>query len=152
ELSLDSAASPKPTTPTPAKGKDNQAEDSSSEFELSMDDSPSEPSSSEFELSLEEGGEGDIGLKKINEDSSDSEFELTLDEEGGLAAVDSDVLEGDEKDIFEETNFDVPALDESGSEAVALDEGDTDLEGSDFEISMDEDSDTGEGSDSEVVA
>jgi excisionase family DNA binding protein len=148
ELSLDAP----PTTPKPAPAK-QAADDSSSEFELSLDESPSDPSSSEFELSLDED-EGDIGLKKLNEDSSSSEFELTLDEEGGLAAVHSDALESDEKDIFEETNFDVPALDEeSGSEAVVLDEGDTDLEGSDFEISMDEsDSDTGESSGSQVVA
>jgi len=147
ELSLDSAASPKPAphTPTPAKAK---AEDSSSEFELSLDDS-SDASDSEFELSLDE--DGGVGLQKVNEDSSDSEFELTLDEEGGLAAADSDVLESDEKDIFEETNFDVPALDESGSEAVALDEGDTGMEGSDFKISMDC-SDSSEDSDSAVVA
>src|SRR5262249_48325113 len=118
----------------------------SSEFELSIDE-PSD-SSSEFELSLDE--EGDIGLKKVTEDSSSSsEFELTLDEEGGLSSsVDSGVLESDEKDIFEETNFDVPALDESGSQVAAV-ESDTDLEDSNFEISMDEDSETGE--DSQVV-
>jgi len=42
----------------------------------------------------------------------------------------------------------VPALDESGSEAVALD-SDTDLEGSDFEISLE---DSGARSDSQVVS
>jgi len=83
-------------------------------------------------------------------EGSDSEFELTLDDEGGLA-----VEEEDAKDIFEETNFDVPALgEESGSEAVAMEsDADTDLESSDdFEISMDDDSSTGEESESQVVA
>lgn len=121
--------------------------DSSSEFELSMDEesSPGVDSSSEFELSLED----DDSAKGKVEDNSDSEFELTLDDEGGLA------VEEDAGDIFEETNFDVPALeDESGSEAVALEDSDTDLEssGSDFEISLDEDSGTAAKSGSQVVA
>jgi excisionase family DNA binding protein len=161
ELSLDSGTAPK--TPKPAAKKPaakkpaakkpaakkpakEEAEDSSSEFELSLDSSPTEDSSSEFELSLDESSET-VGLKSVDESSS-SEFELTLDSEGALNAADSE--EG--KDIFEETNFEVPALeDESGSEAVAIDEGDTDLEGSDFEISLDE-SGTEEKSDSQVVA
>jgi excisionase family DNA binding protein len=106
----------------------------SSEFELSLDDaSPTSDSSSEFELSLDSGDS--IELKTTSE-HSDSEFELTLDDEGALAA------DAEAQDIFEETNFDVPALDESGSEAVALD---SDLESSDdFEVSLDEDS--GDGS------
>jgi excisionase family DNA binding protein len=143
ELSLDSVSTPKPTS-----SKKPIAEDSSSEFELSLDDSSTgEDSSSEFELSLDADSDT-VGLQKIDENSS-SEFELTLDDEGALAGADEDA-----KDIFEETNFDVPALDdESGSEAVALDEADdTDLEGSDFEISLDDDSTTGEQSDSQVVA
>ena len=46
--------------------------------------------------------------------------------------------EAEESDIFE-TDFEVPALDEeSGSEAVALDEGDTDLESSDFDLALEE--------------
>jgi excisionase family DNA binding protein len=164
ELSLDSGTTPKPSAKKPAakqpaakqpaakekpKAKEppkKKDEDSSSEFELSLDASPTEDSSSEFELSLDESSET-VGLKSVDESSS-SEFELTLDSEGSLAPADSE--EG--KDIFEETNFEVPALeDESGSEAVAIDEGDTDLEGSDFEISLDE-SGTEERSDSQVVA
>jgi excisionase family DNA binding protein len=160
ELSLDSGTAPKtpkpaakkpagkqpaakqPAAKEPEKEKD---EDSSSEFELSLDSSPGEDSSSEFELSLDESSET-VGLKSVDESSS-SEFELTLDSEGALAAS------GEEsKDIFEETNFEVPSLeDESGSEAVAIDEADTDLEGSDFEISLDE-SGSEEKSDSQVVA
>jgi excisionase family DNA binding protein len=164
ELSLDSGTAPK--TPKPAKkpaekkpaekkpaakeaAKKEPAKkedvDSSSEFELSLDSSPGEDSSSEFELSLDESSET-VGLKSVDESSS-SEFELTLDSEGALASADDE-----SKDIFEETNFEVPSLeDESGSEAVAIDEGDTDLEGSDFEISLDE-SGTEERSDSQVVA
>jgi hypothetical protein len=43
-----------------------------------------------------------------------------------------------EKDIFE-TDFEVPALDdESGQAAAAHDEGDTDLESSDFDIALEE--------------
>jgi excisionase family DNA binding protein len=158
ELSLDSGATPKPSskqTPAakqpaakqpPAKEPAKKSDvDSSSEFELSLDSSSSEDSSSEFELSLDESSET-VGLKSSDESSS-SEFELTLDSEGSLASAD----EGG-KDIFEETNFDVPALeDESGSEAVAIDDADTDLEGSDFEISLDE-SGSEERSDSQVVA
>jgi excisionase family DNA binding protein len=145
----------KPAAKKPAEKEDSSSEfelgleeeskttDSSSEFELSLDpDSSSETdSSSEFELSLEEGD------GKKGDESSDSEFELTLDDEGGLA------VEEDAGDIFEETSFDVPPVDESGSEAVALEEGgDTDLEGSDFEISLDDDSTaSGERKGSQVV-
>ncbi|MBY0227729.1 MAG: hypothetical protein K2W96_00475 [Gemmataceae bacterium] len=139
ELSLDAGSTPKPA----AKAKPDA--DSSSEFELSLDDAPSDTSDSEFELSLDEDGSPsssvDIGLDKI--DNSDSEFELTLDDDGGLA------VGGDAKDIFEETNFDVPALDDSGSEAVALEDSDTDLESSEFDLSTDS---SGDSSGSQVVA
>jgi len=142
ELSVDSGMTPKPAAKSgPQKAED----DSSSDFELSLDDSDEADSSSEFELSLDE--DADIEVKE----GSDSEFELTLDDEGGLA------VEDEAQDIFEETNFDVPALeDESGSEAVALDEEGTDVESSsDFEISLDSDVDSDvEDSDSgsQVVA
>jgi hypothetical protein len=164
ELSLDAGTTPKPTTPKPAKDakkKDakKQEDDSSSEFELSLDDdAPSDPSSSEFELSLDDApsdpssSEFELSLDSSDaigvqsEDSSDSEFELTLDDEGGL----SDMEDEPGKDIFEPTNFDVPALeDESGSEAVAIDEA-TDFEDSDFEISVD--SIPAVGDESQVVA
>jgi excisionase family DNA binding protein len=149
ELSLDAGSTPKPQKKAaPAAPVQKRAEeDSSSEFELSMDgEEGSDPdsgssSSSEFELSIDDGDSG----SELKLENSDSEFELTLDDEGGLAG-----MEESGKDIFEETNFDVPALDESGSEAVALDtDGDTDLESdsgsSDFEISL-EDSGTTAGS------
>jgi excisionase family DNA binding protein len=83
---------------------------------------------SDFDLSIDADDEG------ASADSSD--FELTIDEEEATAAEASE----EEKDIFE-TDFELPALDEeSASEAVALEEGDTDLESSDFELSLDEDS------------
>jgi excisionase family DNA binding protein len=171
------------TTPKPAAGKS----DSSSEFELSLDDSdlssPTEGSSSapeegssdsEFELTLddaaapdEEGTSSEFELSLDLESSSEvvegekqdssSEFELTLDEGGELSASDeAPAAEGEEKDIFE-TDFEVPALEdeESGSEAVALDEeGDTDLEGesSEFDLPVDEEGETEAESGSEVVA
>jgi len=157
ELSLDAGNTPKPAAKSsPKSGPKAKApapagEDSSSEFELSLDDSSptaDSDSDSEFELSLDDSA-GSLELKK-DDSGSDSEFELSLDDEGGLAA------DEDAGDIFEETNFDVPSLeDESGSEAVALEDSssETDLEGvdSDFEISMDDDSSTGEESDSQVV-
>src|SRR5438552_6867981 len=106
------------------------------------------PEESEFELSLEPPAKAK-GPKTpaAGEPEGSSEFELTLDE-GGLAPLEED--SGD-KDIFE-TDFDMPALeDESGSEAVALDEPDTNLESSDFDLAASEG--TGEGeSGSQVVA
>src|SRR4029077_6530096 len=87
---------------------------------------------------------------------SDSEFELTLDDSSGeMSAAPSSkkgkAKGGDaEKDIFE-TDFDIPALDdESASEAVVLEEGDTDLESSDFDLALDE-SGAEESAASEVV-
>src|SRR5205807_1460191 len=105
----------------------------SSEFELSASDSSSELESS--------------GLA----DDSDSEFELTLDEGTGSSPLEDS---SGERDIFE-TDFEVPSLeDESGSEAVALDE-DTDLESdsSDFDLALgDEDMAAEDESGSQVVA
>jgi excisionase family DNA binding protein len=149
ELSLDAGDTPKPTT-------SKKAADSSSEFELSLSEGDSSPtdegsSSSEFELSLDsDGGElaVDEGSSDLTTDSSgsdsDSEFELTLDESGGLSAVEEgESASGEGEDIFE-TDFEVPALDEeSGSEAVALDEADTDLESSEFDLSLEGESESG---------
>jgi excisionase family DNA binding protein len=159
-------------TPKPASAKDSET-DSSSDFELSLQDddaSPTEGSSSEFELSLQEedgsatdgsssefelsldadgsglavdDGSSDLALETPASDS-DSEFELTLDEGGGLS-LEEDAA-GEDENVFE-TDFEVPALDEeSGSEAVALDEADTDLESSEFDLSVE-----GEESGSQVV-
>jgi hypothetical protein len=156
ELSLDDSG---PKTPSPSEAVD----DSDSEFELSLDadssgDQPVAPAdddsdSSEFELTLDADA-SDESAAAPAADNSDSEFELTLDESGGLAAVEDPAAEADPDNIFE-TEFDVPALEEeSGSEAVALEEGDTDLESSDFDLALDEaDADEeGEESASGVVA
>jgi excisionase family DNA binding protein len=106
----------------------------------------------EFELSLDEGSTPKPAAP-VDADS-DSEFELTIDETGGLAPVEEEPPPAqDEKDIFE-TDFDVPALeDESGSQAVALDESDTDLDSSDFDIALsDADMAIEDESGSQVVA
>jgi excisionase family DNA binding protein len=109
----------------------------------------------EFELSLDEGSTPKPVKPGAKEVDSDSEFELTLDDSGGLAPLEDDKGSdsGEEKDIFE-TDFEVPALDdESGSQAVALDESDTDLESSDFDLALgDEDIASDEESGSQVVA
>jgi hypothetical protein len=87
---------------------------------------------------------------------SSSDFELTLEDSGRLAPLEEEsahaATEGD-KDIFE-TDFEVPALEEdSGSGAMALDESDTDLESSDFDLALgEEDMAVDEESGSQVVA
>src|SRR5262249_34590473 len=99
---------------------------------------------SEFELNLDStssaklGGPRSSSKRKKAQPDSDSEFELTLDDSSSeIAPLDSSGPQSD-KDIFE-TDFDIPALDdESGSEAVALDENDTDLESSDFDLAVEE--------------
>ena len=151
ELSREASSTPKPGGSAP----DSQApHDSSSDFELSLDGSSeaeaaAADSDSEFELSLD--ADGSSGVEQAAD--SDSEFELTLDGSGDLSGSDSASGSGD-KDIFE-TDFDVPPLDEgSGSEAVALEEGDTDLEGSsDFDLALNEgDASSEEETGSQVVA
>jgi hypothetical protein len=148
ELALDSGSTPKPG-PKGGKSKVSKApaeEDSDSEFELSLD-----ADSSAEQPVLQKGGEA------AAEPDSDSEFELTLDDSGGLVPLEGDQAaapaSGEEGDIFE-TDFEVPALDEeSGSEAVALDESDTDLESSDFDLALEEgDAAADEESGSQVVA
>ncbi len=138
------------------KAKPPAETDSDSEFELSLEPEGASggaaaetDSDSEFELSLDPEGSS-----SEEPGSSDSEFELTLDESGGLAPLEDSNPEGSgEKDIFE-TDIEVPPLDEeSGSEAVALEDSDTDLESSDFEMALDEgDAAADEESGSQVVA
>jgi hypothetical protein len=122
ELTLDAESTPKPakpSTPKPTPGKPlaEEPDSDSSEFELSLD--------------VDSKGKAD----------SDSEFELTLDDSGGMAALGDESLAdsgvSEEKDIFE-TDFEVPPLEDSGSEAVALDDADTDLEDSDFDLAIGE--------------
>src|SRR5262249_42926907 len=119
-LTLDAEATPRPHTPKPdATGA---MVDSDSEFELSLD------------------------LDANQKADSDSEFALTLDDAGALEAVADEAppsgkgKKAAEKDIFE-TDFEVPALEEedSGSDAVAVEEADTDLESSDFELEIGDD-------------
>ncbi|HLJ97220.1 MAG TPA: hypothetical protein VKU02_28935, partial [Gemmataceae bacterium] len=85
-------------------------------------------------------------------DDSSSEFELTLEDSGRLAPLEDDSAAKEDKDIFE-TDFEVPALEDSGSQAMALDESDTDLESSDFDLALgEEDMAVEEESGSQVVA
>lgn len=99
------------STPKPAKRE--EAVDSSSEFELSLDAEDAKDSSSEFELTLDDSGEGVASPQA----------------KAGAAA---------EKDIFE-TDFEVPALEgDSGSEVAALETSDTELESSDFDLALDD--------------
>ncbi len=114
----------------------------------------------DFELSLDQPGTSSKKLRstpKIVAD--DSEFDLTLDEPADLAAdLDEStgsfgVAEERKNDIFE-TDFEIPALDDdSASEAVAIDEADTDLESSDFDLAIDDsgEMDVEEESGSQVV-
>jgi excisionase family DNA binding protein len=100
----------------------------------------------EFELSLEPEATPKP-TEKVSEEDSSGEFELTLDEGSALAPLEEEAAASGEKDIFE-TDFDMPALDEeSGSEAVALEEEDTDAASSDFDLSLGDDE-----SGSQVVA
>jgi hypothetical protein len=117
----------------------------------------SEDEEVDFELSLDAPGSGKSGKKsgpqaKGVKADSDSEFELTLEEPSGEAvAVDKDK----KGDIFEATDFEIPALeDDSASEVVSLEESDTDLEASsDFDLALDEaDASAEDESGSEVVA
>jgi len=105
-----------------------------------------EEDSDDFELSLEPTGASGSKLsgpksKPPVTSDSDSEFELTLDDSGEGSSLEAAALEsaeGDKNDIFE-TDFEIPSMDESGSEAVAL-ESDTDLEaeGAEVELALNE--------------
>jgi hypothetical protein len=113
----------------------------------------------DFELTLDSSsavsGAKLGGLKpKKKGDDSDSEFELTLDDSSGSPGLEESPLgdsSGDKGDIFE-TDFEIPPMgdSDSGSEAVALDSSDTDLEKSDFDVALDDSGEAPE-SGSEVV-
>ena len=107
-------------------------------------------SDSEFELNLDSSTSGKIGPKSDKKKpDSDSEFELSLDDDssGEMAKL---AEPEEQKDIFA-TDFDIPALDEeSSSEAVQLEDSDTDLESSDFDLALDESGEADESA-SEVV-
>jgi hypothetical protein len=110
----------------------------------------------DFELTLDAPGSGASAKKlsgsKLKADS-DSEFELTLEEPSDLGVEPTPAAEK-KGDIFEATDFEIPALeDDSASEAVSLEEADTDLESSDFDLALDEaDAAAEDESASEVVA
>jgi hypothetical protein len=144
-------------------------DEGSSDFELTLDDTPahktpkpkrskppvSSDDDSDFELTLDydqeaaakdDSGSGEFELS-LDDGSpaasaeESSEFELTLDD--GHAAKEA---EGGERDIFE-TDFELPSLEE-GSEEATIDAG-----SSDFELALD-DSDiaTDDESGSQVIA
>lgn len=105
---------------------------------ISLEKGGGSSDSVDFELTVDEDATGPKTIKGKIPDS-DSEFELTLEDSSAsganLNAESSDTAE--QKDIFE-TDFDLPALEESGSQAVALEESDTDLESSDFDLALEE--------------
>jgi excisionase family DNA binding protein len=144
ELSLDPGASSTGTRKGKAKDEDSS---SSSDFELSLDEevpTPADSSDSEFELNLDVEGSDDLVLESASSES-ESEFELTLDDAGGLQVEDESG--SSEAEVFE-TDFDVPGLSEdSGSDALALEESDADIESSDFDLALDEEPVEESGSD-----
>jgi hypothetical protein len=113
ELTLDDAPGHK--TPKPSRSKPPVSDDDS-DFELTLDynqeAAADDSGSGEFELSLDDGSPA------VGEESS--EFELTLDD--GAAAKEG----GGERDIFE-TDFELPSLEE-GSEEATIDAGSSDFE------------------------
>jgi len=118
-----------PSKPSPASDSDS---DSDIDFELSID----EPGQSGNRLA----GPKSAARKT---DDSDSEFELSLDDNSGITdALADNFLDAEDEskgDIFE-TDFELPPIqdDESGSEVVAIESSDTDLENSDFDIAIDD--------------
>lgn len=102
----------------------------------------------DFELSLDQAGASHKKIGSTKQVDSDSEFELTLDESDLASSLDAETAafsteDAEQKgDIFE-TDFEIPALDDdSASEAVNLDDSDTDLDSSsDFDLAIDEPSD-----------
>lgn len=96
--------------------------------------------SMEFELSLDAPSKSAPSSKKATMDDSDSEFELALDENSGVTDNLAASMEDENKgDIFE-TDFELPAVDDSGSEVIAVeDSGENDaMMNSDFDLALDE--------------
>jgi len=127
---------------------------------VSLEKTPEADSDIDFELTLDApaAASGRLGIPKSGgraEADSDSEFELSLEDNSGITdslAEDLDA-EDDKGDIFE-TDFELPIVadDESGSEVVAIDSSDTDLENSDFDIAIsDEDAPLEDESASQVM-
>jgi hypothetical protein len=114
--------------PTPA--------DDSDDFELSLEPDAAPPPPSSGRLSQKRNA---APIPPADADS-DSEFELTLDDNSGVTDAVAEEVAGEKGDIFE-TDFELPAVGgdaDSGSEVVAVESSDTDLENSDFDIALDE--------------
>ena len=134
------------------KGKAPPVDDSDSDidFELTLD---APGAASGVRLGGPKSGPKS-GRKALTTDS-DSEFELSLDDNSGVTdgLMDDLNADSDKGDIFE-TDFELPVVsdDESGSEVVAIESGDTDLENSDFDIAIvDSDAPMDDESASQVV-
>ncbi len=150
---IDIASSPTTGTPRGAKSGLNMSKPADSGVSLEKGKKPAEDDedSVDFELALEPAPSGKSSTKKKLAADSDSEFELSLEDNSGVTDGLAKSLEGergDKGDIFE-TDFDMPKMDdsdsavvaaneESGSEVVAVDGADTDLENSDFDLALDE--------------
>ncbi|OWK44325.1 helix-turn-helix domain-containing protein [Fimbriiglobus ruber] len=114
-----------------SKGADDK--DSDIDFELSLDE-PTPPRKGEWKS----GGARPDPL--ASDSDSDSEFELSLDESSESLDVLAESApasdEANKGDIFE-TDFELPVVgEESGSEVVAVDSADTDLENTGFEVDV----------------
>jgi hypothetical protein len=135
------------------KGADDSATgEDEIDFELSLDKAGASSKKTGSGSGKKKTGSG-VSKKKVD---SDSEFELTLDEEGSDSDLEGQTsafpeIDEQKNDIFE-TDFEIPALDDdSASEAVAIDEADTDLESSDFDLAIDESGSVEDESASQVV-
>ncbi len=114
-------------------------DEDSDDFELSLDPEPETPSSRKL------AGPKSVKVPQQQSSDSDSEFELTLDDNSGITdslvhSLQDPSDEHDKGDIFE-TDFELPVVADdadSGSEVVAVESSDTDLENSDFDLALDE--------------
>ena len=141
---VDLGAAPKPKKGPQSGINLNRPADSGVSLEKKRKPPADDASDMDFELSLDAPGpqSGQLGprtgpLARATGVDSSSEFELTLDDSSGSAeSLAADVRDENKGDIFE-TDFDLPAVDESGSEVVAV-EADTDLD-SGFEVDVADD-------------
>jgi hypothetical protein len=137
-----------------------KGDDDEIDFELSLD-APGTGMSSRKNLAgsgsktgSKSGSRSGAGSGKSAKTDSDSEFELSLEEPSDSGLDLTPAAEEKKGDIFEATDFEIPALDDdSASEAVSLDDSDTDVESSDFDLALDDaDADADDESASQVVA
>lgn len=128
------------------KGKDKGREEAKAAPAHPDSSSDSSGSDVDFELTLDSSAAssglklGSLKGKGPAESDSDSEFELTLGDssDSGLD-VTGESADAEKRDIFE-TDFEIPPMDESASEAVAL-EPETDIERADSDVEEISDSD-----------